>query len=48
VRASLKRLTAEPGQLLDAAGIPPTARAEQIDIAGFCRLARCWAQARDA
>jgi 16S rRNA (adenine1518-N6/adenine1519-N6)-dimethyltransferase len=47
LRASLKRLTPEPERLLAAAEIPPTARAEQIDIAGFCRLARCWAQAAE-
>ena len=40
LRASLKRLVADPGDLLDAAGVPPTARAEEIDVAGFCRLAR--------
>jgi 16S rRNA (adenine1518-N6/adenine1519-N6)-dimethyltransferase len=44
LRASLKRLTAEPERLLAAAELPATARAEQIDIAGFCRLARCWAR----
>jgi 16S rRNA (adenine1518-N6/adenine1519-N6)-dimethyltransferase len=40
LRASLKSLVAEPIDLLEAAGVPPTARAEEIDVAGFCRLAR--------
>lgn len=40
LRRSLKGVTADPGALLDAAGVPPTARAEDIDVAGFCRLAR--------
>ena len=40
LRASLKGLIADPGGLLEAAGVPPTARAEEIDVAGFCRLAR--------
>jgi 16S rRNA (adenine1518-N6/adenine1519-N6)-dimethyltransferase len=39
LRASLKSLTTDPGRLLDAAGVPATARAEDVDIAGFCRLA---------
>jgi 16S rRNA (adenine1518-N6/adenine1519-N6)-dimethyltransferase len=47
LRASLKRLTALPERLLAAAGLPPTARAEQIDVAGFCRLARCWDEMRE-
>ena len=42
LRAALKRLTAEPERLLVAAGLDPTDRAEQVDIAGFCRLARAW------
>lgn len=40
LRQSLKRLVGEPGSLLEAAGIPGTSRAEEIDIAGFCALAR--------
>jgi 16S rRNA (adenine1518-N6/adenine1519-N6)-dimethyltransferase len=39
LRASLKSLTTDPGRLLDAAGVPATARAEDVDVAGFCRLA---------
>jgi 16S rRNA (adenine1518-N6/adenine1519-N6)-dimethyltransferase len=42
LRASLKSLTNRPEALLEAADVPPTARAEQIDVAGFCRLARCY------
>ncbi len=40
LRQSLKRLDADPSRLLEAAGIPGTVRAEEIDIAGFCALAR--------
>ena len=40
LRASLKTLIADPSSLLEAAGVPPTVRAEEIDVAGFCRLAR--------
>lgn len=42
LRASLKSLSADPGRLLDAAGVPATARAEEIDVAGFCGLARSY------
>ena len=37
-----------PEALLEAAGVPATARAEQIDVAGFCRLARCYQALRRA
>lgn len=40
LRASLKSLGVQPEVLLDAAEIAPTARAEEIDVAGFLRLAR--------
>ncbi|MFN3282012.1 MAG: 16S rRNA (adenine(1518)-N(6)/adenine(1519)-N(6))-dimethyltransferase RsmA [Tabrizicola sp.] len=40
LRASLKGLDPEIGALLDAVGIPPTARAEEIALEGFCALAR--------
>jgi len=40
LRGSLKALRLAPEPLLAAAGIDPTARAEEIDIAGFCALAR--------
>jgi 16S rRNA (adenine1518-N6/adenine1519-N6)-dimethyltransferase len=42
LRASLRTLTDRPDALLEAADVSPTARAEQIDVAGFCRLARCY------
>ncbi|MFP4003445.1 MAG: 16S rRNA (adenine(1518)-N(6)/adenine(1519)-N(6))-dimethyltransferase RsmA [Alphaproteobacteria bacterium] len=44
LRAALRRLTDHPEELLEAAGIAPTARAEEVDIEGFCRLARAWAE----
>jgi 16S rRNA (adenine1518-N6/adenine1519-N6)-dimethyltransferase len=40
LRQSLKSLGIDPGALLDKAGIEPTARAENITIDGFARLAR--------
>lgn len=40
LRQSLKTLGGDPLALLAAAGIPETARAENVDIAGFVRLAR--------
>jgi 16S rRNA (adenine1518-N6/adenine1519-N6)-dimethyltransferase len=40
LRVSLKSLSADPIALLEAAAVPPTARAEEIDVAGFCRLAQ--------
>ena len=46
LRSSLKTLGLDPGPLLDAAGIAPTARAETVDIAGFCALARAYAAAK--
>lgn len=42
LRSALKSLTPEPEPLLRAAGIEPTARAEEIDQAGFRRLADAW------
>jgi 16S rRNA (adenine1518-N6/adenine1519-N6)-dimethyltransferase len=48
LRSSLKSLDPEPEALLAAAELPPTARAEQIDVAGFCRLARSYARRRGA
>jgi 16S rRNA (adenine1518-N6/adenine1519-N6)-dimethyltransferase len=44
LRVSLKSVTPQPEPLLAAAGVPATARAEQVDIAGFCRIARCLQQ----
>jgi 16S rRNA (adenine1518-N6/adenine1519-N6)-dimethyltransferase len=46
LRSSLKNLDPESEALLAAAGLPPTARAEQVDVAGFCRLARSYAARR--
>jgi len=46
LRAALKGLHPEVEDLLRAAGIPPTARAEEIDLARFCALARALDAAR--
>lgn len=43
LRASLKSLTADAEALLTEADIPPTARAEELSVEEFCRLARLWA-----
>jgi 16S rRNA (adenine1518-N6/adenine1519-N6)-dimethyltransferase len=43
LRSSLRSLEPDAEALLAAASLPPTARAEQIDIEGFCRLARAHA-----
>jgi 16S rRNA (adenine1518-N6/adenine1519-N6)-dimethyltransferase len=40
LRASLRTLGVMPEPLLDAAGIAPTARAEELSVAEFCALAR--------
>lgn len=45
LRTSLKTLGIDPIPLLEAADLPPTARAEEIDIQGFCRLAQAFANA---
>ena len=42
LRVSLKSLGVDAPQLLAAAQVPPTARAEEIDVEGFCRLARSY------
>jgi 16S rRNA (adenine1518-N6/adenine1519-N6)-dimethyltransferase len=42
LRASLKALNVDPLPLLDQAGIEPTARAEELDVAAFCRLANAY------
>jgi 16S rRNA (adenine1518-N6/adenine1519-N6)-dimethyltransferase len=42
LRQSLKTLGTDPLPLLETAGIAPTARAEEIDVAGFVRLARAF------
>jgi len=43
LRQSLKSLGVDPMPLLEAAGIAPTARAEEIPVAGFVALARAFA-----
>lgn len=43
LRQSLKSLGADPLPLLDAAGITPTQRAEEIGVAGFVALANAFA-----
>jgi 16S rRNA (adenine1518-N6/adenine1519-N6)-dimethyltransferase len=48
LRASLRSLDERPEELLAAAGLAATARAEEIDLPGFCRLARSYAALRDA
>ena len=44
LRQSLKSLGSDPMPLLDAAGIAPTARAEEIPVEGFVNLARALAR----
>ena len=46
LRQSLKSLVADPATLLAAAKLDPTARAEDIPVAGFVALARCLADAQ--
>jgi 16S rRNA (adenine1518-N6/adenine1519-N6)-dimethyltransferase len=43
LRASLKTLLPDPEPLLIQAGIAPTARAEELTVAQFCRLAQLYA-----
>ena len=42
LRAGLKTLVPDPLPLLEAAGISPTARAEELHIPAFCALARAY------
>ena len=42
LRASLKSLGPDAEAWLTEAGIPPTARAEELSVEDFCRLARVW------
>ncbi len=42
LRQSLRALGADPLPLLEAAGIAPTERAEEVDVAGFVRLANAF------
>jgi 16S rRNA (adenine1518-N6/adenine1519-N6)-dimethyltransferase len=48
LRQSLKSLPGigDPAPLLEVAGIEPTRRAEEIEVAGFCALARAYAARR--
>jgi 16S rRNA (adenine1518-N6/adenine1519-N6)-dimethyltransferase len=46
LRASLKSLGVEVASLLAAARLTETARAEEIDVEGFCALARAYAAVR--
>jgi len=46
LRQSLKSLGADPLALLERAGIDPTARAEEVPVAGFVALARAAAAGR--
>jgi 16S rRNA (adenine1518-N6/adenine1519-N6)-dimethyltransferase len=48
LRQSLRSLGVDPLPLLAAAGIAPTARAEEIPVEGFVALARVLATGRDA
>ncbi len=43
LRAALRSLVPDPLALLETAEIEPTARAEELDVAAFTRLARAWA-----
>ena len=42
LRASLKTLGIDPLPLLEQVGVAPTARAEELDVATFCALARAY------
>jgi 16S rRNA (adenine1518-N6/adenine1519-N6)-dimethyltransferase len=42
LRQSLKSLGTDPMAALEAAGIEPTERAEQISVEGFVKLARAF------
>ena len=46
LRQSLRALGHDPAALLEAAGIEPTRRAEEVDVAGFVRLANALSHAR--
>jgi 16S rRNA (adenine1518-N6/adenine1519-N6)-dimethyltransferase len=48
LRASLRPLGVDVGQLLQAAGVAETARAESLGIAEFCALARQFAVLRES
>lgn len=46
LRSSLKALNVDVERILADAGIAPTARAEEVDVPGFCALARAVDDAR--
>lgn len=46
LRGSLKKLSERPEALLEAAGVAGTARAEELDLAQFCALARAYKDRR--
>lgn len=48
LRAALRSLTPDPEGILADAGVPPTARAEELAVEQFCALARAYAARRDA
>ena len=47
VKASLRQLGVPTDQLLKDADIDPSIRAENIDVAGYCRLTEAYCRARD-
>ena len=47
LRGSLKSLTRDADSLLETAGVPGTARAEELDLSQFCALARTYALRRN-
>ena len=42
LRGSLKSLTPDADSLLESAGVPGTARPEELDLTQFCALARAF------
>jgi 16S rRNA (adenine1518-N6/adenine1519-N6)-dimethyltransferase len=48
LRQSLRSLGVDPLPLLDAAGIAPTVRAEEVPVAGFVALAQALASVAPA
>jgi 16S rRNA (adenine1518-N6/adenine1519-N6)-dimethyltransferase len=48
LRQSLKSVTPNPGPILESVGIPGTARAEEVPVAGFVALANAITAARTA
>ena len=46
LRQSLRSLSVATADLIEAAGVTPTARAEELDVAAFCSHARAYAAAK--